>query len=107
MKLKLVIHRLRPVIGFEHPQLSLPRAELNAPLKACAKGRQSPALSAMSRCEWPSLPCPCHQAESAYLEGKERNLLSSSSSHLPLGFQDRETQLCGKGGKVVPEQAVC
>lgn len=30
MKLKLVIHRLRPVIGFEHSQLSLPRAELNA-----------------------------------------------------------------------------
>lgn len=34
MKLKLVIHRLRPVIAFEHSQLSLPRAELNAPLTA-------------------------------------------------------------------------
>lgn len=101
MKLKLVIHRLRPVIAFEHSQLSLPRAELNAPLTV--KRRRSRALSDTARCEWPSLPCPCRQAQSAYLEGKERNLLSSSPSHLPAGFQDRKRHLCWEGGKVALE----
>lgn len=59
------------------------------------------ALSGTTRCEWPSLPCLCHQAQSAYLEGKVRNLLSSSPSHLPAGFQDRERQLCREGGSGV------
>lgn len=105
MKLKLVIHRLRPVIGFEPLWLSLPRAELNAPLTACTKHRQSWALVGMTRCERPSLPCLCHQAQPANLGGKERNQLSSSPSHLPVGFQDRERQLwrC----KVVSEKVVC
>lgn len=108
MKLKLVIHRLRPIIGFEHSQLRLPHAELNAPLKACAKHRRSRALSGTTRCEWPSLPC--HQAQSAYLEGKERSLLSSSPPHLPGGFQDRERQLCrecGWAGGVLMEKRTC
>lgn len=43
MKLKLVRHRLRPVIGFERPQLSLPRAEPDAGHCPAVSGPLSPA----------------------------------------------------------------
>lgn len=39
--------------------------------------------------------------------GGQRNLLSSSTSHLPVHFQDRERQLQGEEGRTVSEQAVC
>lgn len=43
MKLKLVRHRLRPVIGFERPQLRLPRAEPDAGHCPAVSGPLSPA----------------------------------------------------------------
>jgi len=104
MKLKLVRHRLRSVIGFENSQFKFHHAEFNVLLTACSKRRQSRGLSSMTKCERLPFHCLCCQTQSAHLEGKERNLLSPSTSRLPVHFQDRERRLWGKGGRTVLEQ---